>query len=306
MLNLPGASGSHTTPPREFLSPTSIEEAIEMLARWGGEARLIAGGTDLMLDLGKNKLRPRCLVNISAIRGLDQVQVLDNTVEIGAAVTFSTLKDHPYLSQYAHVLADAARSVGSQAIQNVATLVGNIVNAMPAADGALAAIALEAEAYIVDADSAQWIPIERLFLGPGLSAVDSTRQLVAKIRFRRHERGRGTAWRRIGRRPSLTLPILNCAVSLAVKAGRQTIDQAVIVIGPAAPYPLRAHSAEQFLANRPMTTENLAHASRLALATANPRGNVLRASREYRLAMIPIVVEDALRQAVRRGLAQMA
>jgi CO/xanthine dehydrogenase FAD-binding subunit len=285
--------------PAEYLFPRTITEAAQLLANFQGEARVIAGGTDLMLDLGKGKIAPRCFVSTDRIDGLNQISLEDDFVVIGAAVTFANLKDHPYINQHVHVLADAARSVGSLSIQNAATLAGNIVNAMPAADGVMASVALEAEVEVVDADGAEWRPVDSLFLGPGKSSLDPTRQLVTRIRFPRCEQGRGTAWVRLVRRPSLTLPILNCAVNIFLDS-KGLVEKARIAIGPVAPRPFRAVKAERFLEGNSPTAENIQQAAQIAQGETNPRGNVLRASREYRLAEIPVIVEEALLNAVQR------
>lgn len=288
--------------PAEYLFPATIEEAARALADWKGEARVIAGGTDLMLDLreAKGKIAPQCFVSTDRIDGLNQISLEDDFVVIGAAVTFANLKDHAYINQHVHVLADAARSVGSLSIQNAATLAGNIVNAMPAADGVMASVALEAEVEVVDVDGAEWRPVDSLFLGPGKSSLDPTRQLVTRLRFPRCEQRRGTAWVRLVRRPSLTLPILNCAVNVFLDSKGQ-VQKARIAIGPVAPRPFRAVEAERFLEGRSPTAENVQQAAQIAQSETNPRGNVLRASREYRLAEIPVIVEEALSIAIRRA-----
>jgi CO/xanthine dehydrogenase FAD-binding subunit len=301
-MSLPTSLNKELAYPSEYIFPSTVEEAVQTLANWEGAARLIAGGTDLMLELGKGKIRPSCFVSTERIHGLNQITVEDDFIEIGAAVTFANLKNHPYINQHVHALADAARSVGSLSIQNVATLAGNIVNAMPAADGVVAAIALESEAQVVDTEGSEWKPVETLFLGPGSSTVDPTRQLLSCIRFPRCEQRRGTAWYRIGRRPSLTLPILNCAVNVYLDKSGQMIERARIALGPVAPRPFRTQKAERFLAGRPITDANLKQAAEIAQKETSPRGNILRASREYRIATIPVIVENALSCAVQRAL----
>jgi len=193
-----------------------------------------------------------------------------------------------------HALVDAARSVGAVAIQNAATWVGNIVQAMPAADGAIVAIALEAEARVVDRHGAIWQPVESLFEGPGVSNVDPSRQVVTHVRFPRHRSPWGTAWARVGRRPSLVLPILNCAAKLCLDPDGVRVTRACMALGPVAPRPFRAREAEAFLIGESADVEVFAQAARIAQGEADPRSSLMRASREYRLAVIPSLVSDVL------------
>lgn len=285
----------------EYLIPASVEEAIRMLDAYRGAARVVAGGTDVMPDMRRRKIRPRCLVDVTRIPGLDRIAVMDDFVEVGAAVTFAALKASPFVNQHAHALADAARSVGAPAIQDAATWVGNIVQAMPAADGAVVAIALDAEARVVDRLGATWRPVESLFRGPGISTVDPSRQFVTHLRFPRPRLPWGTAWKRVGRRPSLVLPILNCAVSLCLDPEGAWIAQARVALGPVAPRPFRARQAEAFLEGQPPTAEVFAQAACVARGESHPRSSVMRASRDYRLAIIPPLLCDALTVAAGRA-----
>ncbi len=298
----------------DYLTPASTEEVIQILETYRGEARVIAGGTDVMPDIRRGRIKPRCLVDVTRIPGLDRIEVTEDFVEVGAAVTFAALRDCAYLNRRVHALTDAARSVGAAAIQNAATWVGNLVQAMPAADGAVIALALGAEARVVDSRGAAWRPVESLFEGPGVSAVDPTRQLITHVRFPRPARRWGSAWARVGRRPALVLPILNCAVILCLDADGSSpaqsgevgknagcITQARIALGPVAPRPFRARQAETFLKGNRPTEETLAQAARLAQLEANPRSSVMRASREYRLTVILSLVGDALTVAAERA-----
>ncbi|MBN1284068.1 MAG: FAD binding domain-containing protein [Anaerolineae bacterium] len=283
----------------EYLIPSTLEEALALLQAHAGAAQVIAGGTDLMADMRKGKAQPRCLVDITRIPGLDGVETGGGWVQVGAATPFATLKAHPFIARHVHVLAEAAGSVGAPGLQTTATWGGNLVQAMPAADGAIAAVALRAEARVVDHSGAAWRPVEALCLGPGRSAIDPTQQIVTHIRFPMPAGAWGSGWGRIGRRQSLVLPILNCAACVTLRDGR--IEQAAIALGPAAPHPLRARQAEAFLAGQTPDDAVLCEAGRLVREEANPRTSVMRASREYRLAVIPALAGQALRAAVRRA-----
>jgi CO/xanthine dehydrogenase FAD-binding subunit len=295
-----------------YVYPTSLEEALECLEAHGGRARVIAGGTDVPPDVQKGRIAPECLVDVTRIPDLGRIEVTEDVVTVGAAVTFAAIREHPFLNERVHALVEAAGSVGTGAIQNAATWVGNIVQGMPAADGAIVALALDAEARIVDGERAQWHPVESLFAGPGVSVVDPTRQIVTAIRFPRPGPRTGTAWRRVGRRAALVLPILNCAVrvrlapdSSAGSGGGQArgrIERATIALGPVAPRPRRMRQAESFLSGRAPAAEVMAKAGRLVASEARPRTSVMRASRDYRLRIIPVLVMEALSAALDRAL----
>lgn len=226
---------------------------------------------------------------------------INGYVTIGAAVTFAMLREHPYLQQHVHALVEAAASVGAAPIQAAATWGGNLVQAMPAADGAISAVALDAELHVTDAAGERWLPVLSTFLGPGRSAIDPTRQLITAIRFPIPVTPWGTAWRRAGRRPSLILPTLNCAVKLVLNAGGDRVTQAAIALGPVAACPHRAAEAEASLVGCTPGPDAFAEAARLAQQDADPRTSIHRASREYRLAILPALVEEALGVAAERA-----
>lgn len=291
----------------EYLFPSSVEEAVRLLVEHAGEARIIAGGTDVLPDIRKGRIHPSYLVDITRIPGLDEIRANGSFVEVGAAVTFASIRESLLINQEVHALAEAAGCVGAEAIQNAATWVGNLVQAMPAADGAITAIVLDAEARIVEGTQpgtpiASWRPVTSLFRGPGVSDVDPTRQIVTHIRFPRPSRRWGSAWGRIGRRPSLVLPILNCAVRLSLDARGQVIQEARIALGPVAPYPCRALRAESYLAGRPPVADTFARAAQLVQDESNPRDSITRATRSYRLAVIPPLIEAALETAAQRAV----
>jgi len=285
----------------EYLYPNSAKETIQLLESDPGRARIIAGGTDVLPDIRKGNISPAILIDITRIPGLDQIEVTDDRVQMGAAVTFAMIRESEKLDLRMQALVDAAASVGARAIQSAATWVGNIVQAMPAADGAIVALALEAEVLIVDATRSRWQSVESLFRGPGISAIDPTRQLLTHIRFALPQGVWGTAWGRVGRRPSLVLPVLNCAAKIVLNCTGQKIESATIGIGPVAPTPFRARQAEAFLVGKPAQLDVLEKAACLVQQASKPRDSAARASRDYRLALIPTTMKKSLQTAVQRA-----
>ena len=289
---------------QSYEMPTSVEEALQILARYDGQAQLIAGGTDLIIELQEGKHAVECLVDVTRIPGLDQIAEQDGWIIIGPNVTFRQIKDSTFLQEQARVLAEAAATVGALQIQTVATLAGNIASALPAADGSVALLALDAQVQVTSLAGQDWRPVQDLFLGPGKCALDPTRQMITSIRIPALQGRHGSAWERIGRRRALVLPILNCGTSVVLDAADPFIASARVSLGPVAPVPFRAHQAEAFLAGKPANEETLEEAAQIAAGEAKPRTSVLRASKEYRTRVLPVLVRQGLARAVDQALAR--
>ena len=288
---------------QSYEMPTSVETALETLARFDGRAQIIAGGTDLIIELQEGKHTVECLVDITRIPGLDQIEQVDDWIVIGPNVTFRQIKDSSLLQEQARVLAEAAATVGALQIQTVATLAGNVASALPAADGCVALLALDAEAQVTSIAGQDWLPVGELFLGPGRSAVDPAQQMITAIRFPLPQARHGSAWERIGRRRALVLPILNCAVAVELDPQGKTLEAARIGLGPVAPVPFRARETEAFLAGSPATDEVFVQAAQVAASEAKPRTSVLRASKEYRTRVLQVLVRQGLVRAVEQARA---
>jgi CO/xanthine dehydrogenase FAD-binding subunit len=291
--------------------PSSVDEALAILARYDGQAQIIAGGTDLMVELQECQRTLECLVDVTRIPGLDRIEPDDNWIVMGANVTFRQIKESPLLRQQARVLCEAAGSVGALQIQTVATLAGNVVSALPAADGSVALVALDAEARVAAQPGQQWRPVAELFLGPGKSAIDPARQMITAIRIPVARARQGSAWERIGRRRALVLPILNCAVSVALSnepgpGDQPRLEWARIGLGPVAPVPFRARDTEAYLAGRTTGEETYVKAADIAASEAHPRSSLLRASKEYRGEVLKVLVRRGLARAVEQAQERIA
>jgi CO/xanthine dehydrogenase FAD-binding subunit len=281
--------------------PSTVEAALQLLEYYDGQAQIIAGGTDLLVELQHSRERRACLVDVTRIQGLDGIATDGRFIALGPNVSFRQVIESPLLQERAEVLVEAARSVGALPIQTVATLAGNIASAQPAADGSVALLALEAEVELATLSGRRWRPIFELFLGPGKSDVDPRREMITGIRFPPLASGSGSAWERIGRRPALVLPILNCAVCVSLSEKEKRFRWARIALGPVAPVPFRAQETEAFVAGRVAGEETICQAAEVAAGEAQPRSNPLRASREYRLTVLKVLVRQGLERAVSRA-----
>jgi carbon-monoxide dehydrogenase medium subunit len=180
------------------------------------------------------------------------------------------------------------------------TLIGNVVNAMPAADGATALIALEAAAKVMDcAGRERVVPVTELYKGPGQSGIDSTREFIPYVEFPVPDPDCGSSFQRLAKRRALALPTLNAAVFVRLNRERSCFKEVRIVIGPVSPLPFRARNAESVLAGSPVTEERIRKACQAASEEAAPR-NSLRGGKEYRKEMVKVLVERAVQNAVAR------
>jgi CO/xanthine dehydrogenase FAD-binding subunit len=284
---------------RKYLFPATVPEALEMLTAHPGESQIIAGGTDLVLQSKRGQCPATVVVDITRIPGLDLIAERDGFVLIGCQATHAQIAASPLIRQKAEVLALACGSVGGPATRNVGTLVGNVVNALPAADGAVALFALDAEVEVADANGQHWMPIAEMYAGVGQCVLDPCAQMVTAIRFRPLEPSQASAYQRLANRKALALPTLAVGTVVGVRDG--VCDAVRISVGPVAPTPFRAREAEAALMGQPLTTEAMAHGAKLAEQAAQPRDSLLRGSRDYRQAMVGVLVRRALTEAVAKA-----
>jgi carbon-monoxide dehydrogenase medium subunit len=283
----------------KYLFPATVQEALEMLTAHPGESQVIAGGTDLVLQSKRGQCPATVIVDITRIPDFDFIVEREGNIVIGCQVTHAQVARSRIIRERAEVLALACGSVGGPATRNVGTLVGNVVNALPAADGAVALFALDAEVEVAEADRRRWMPIAELYAGVGECVLDPCAQMVTAIRFPPLEPGQAGAYQRLANRKALALPTLAVGAVVGVKDGG--CDAVRISVGPVAPTPFRARQAEAVLMGQPPTTEAIARAAGLAEQAAQPRDSLLRGSREYRQAMVGVLVRRALAEAVAKA-----
>jgi len=269
-----------------YQRPKDISEALQFLEEAGGRGRVIAGGTDLVLQLKEGQREADLLVDISGLEELKQIEEKDRWIRIGAGVTHAEVERNRLIQREAKALAEGCAQVGSPQIRNMGTLVGNVISAQPAGDGAIPLTALEAEIRVQSQSGERWVSVEEAYIGVGRSSIDSSREVATEVRFRGFE-GRGrTGFFRLSRRKALALPILNGAVALLLNPSSNRIDKARIAIGPVAEKPFRPREAEAFLESGKISPGLILEAARIASEEASPRTSLLRGSDVYRREMI--------------------
>lgn len=281
---------------QDYLYPQSTQEAVSMLNRYNGTARIIAGGTDLLLDIPNGKVQTQCLIDISKLKELKTLEITDGLIKIGAAVTHNQVAKAKLIQENTWALAQAALAVGSLQIRNAGTVIGNVVRAQPAADTAVALVALGAKVNVVSASQERLIPVEEMYKGVGESIVDSTRELATSVSVPICQVNQGSAFERLAKRRALALPMLNVAVVVSLKNDR--FEWLRIAMAPVGIGPVRATKVEEFLQGKTIDSLNILEASKLAIVEANPRNSALRGSKEYRIQVLPILVKRAIENAV--------
>lgn len=284
----------------EYYLPVSVDEAVGLLARHGGKARVVAGGTDLILDLQQGNEHPvEALVDVTRIVGLDEIREENGYLVIGAGVTHNQIVESALLQQKATALVEASYVVGGPQVRNVATIGGNVAHALPAADGTTALNALDAEVEVASFSGRHWIPFTSLFLGPGKSAIDSTREVLTALRFRATREHEASASSRIMRPQGVALPIMNFSAKVRVLGDR--IEAIALAVAPVAPTPFRCKQTEAFLAGKPATSESIKAAMEVLLGECKPRTSPHRATAEYRKEVLPVLLHRTLSKAIERA-----
>lgn len=284
----------------EYLVPGSLDEALEMLDRYRGAARVIAGGTDIVPASRKGAPGIKALVDITRIPNLNTIRLDGETVKIGALVTHTEAALSGLIRKRGMALAEGASRLGSPQIRNIATVAGNILNAQPGADTLIPLLALDGSITVRNRQGERSIPLAELFTGVGRTTIDSTKEIVTELSFPALGKGEASATMRLAKRKTLVLPILTVAIVIGTDPGAKTFTKVRIAVGPVATTPLRCTAAEKILLKSPIGKAVIRKAAEEAAKAANPRTSLIRGTSEYRKAMVAVLVERGIATALKR------
>lgn len=283
-----------------YHTPNTIDEALDLLTRYAGQAKIIAGGTDLLVDMRADLHPPHeALVDITRIPDMGAITRDGDTITVGAGVTHTRIVKAAELRANATCLVESCGVIGGPQVRNVGTLGGNVAHALPAGDGTTSLVALDAEAEVIKDGIRQWLPIRDLFLGAGQSLLDSSRDLLIRLRFKAAGSGQATAFARIMRPQGVALPVLGCAVWVSVAEGK--FSDARVCIAPSAPTPSRAEQVEAALIGATVGGESIDAAIRAARTSLKLRTSKYRATADYRYEMVAVLLRRTLTKAVERA-----
>ncbi|MCD4687106.1 MAG: FAD binding domain-containing protein [Anaerolineae bacterium] len=280
-----------------YYSVTSLGEALDLLARYRERARIVAGATDLILELERGQRSDvDTLIDISRVPGLNQITVHGDTIRLGPLVTHNHLVGSPVIVERAFPLAQAAWTVGAPQIRNRGTVGGNVITASPANDTIPPLWALGASVTLVSTRGERTVAFPVFYQGVRKTVMQPDEMLTA-ITFPalgKHERG---TFLKLGLRKAQAISVVNAAVILGFND--DTITNAVITMGSVAPTIIRVPVAEQYLRGKTLTDEVIREAARLAAAAPTPIDDV-RSGAGYRSEMCRVLTARALR-ALRDG-----
>jgi carbon-monoxide dehydrogenase medium subunit len=279
---------------REYFIPCSLDQAVALLAEHAGQARIIAGGTDLLVEFDR-KTRPPCaLIDISRLPGLDQITLDDQGwLHLGPLVTHNDVVSSPLCAAHARPLRQACWQVGAPQIRNRGTVAGNLITASPANDTITALMALDAVVTLRSAHGQRQVALSDFYIGVRKTVMRDD-EILVDIACRALSERQAGVFLKLGLRRAQAISVVNCAVVLTMD-GNQQPTEARITLGAVAPTILRAHQAEQALLGRRLDQDAIAQAAALAAQAAQPIDDI-RGSADYRREMVKTLVSRALCQ----------
>ncbi len=273
----------------------SVEEAVALLAQHNGQAKVLAGGTDLLVNLKLERSRASQVVSIGRITALQHITA-DNGLSIGALATFYDVQASDTIKKKYQALHDAAHTVSGTQIKVMGSIGGNLCNASPAADAAPPLLVFDAQVTLVGVDGVRQVPLTDFFLGPGQTILTPA-ELLTDITLRPRHETEGSSFLKLGR---VGADIAKVSVAARLVRDHHTIVDCKIALGSVAPTPLRAYQAESSLVGQPFSLELLDSAGRVAAQEISPITDV-RSTASYRVATARVLVRDALHIAWQRA-----
>jgi CO/xanthine dehydrogenase FAD-binding subunit len=283
-----------------YYQPQSVQEALDILDKYRGEAKIIAGGTDVLVQMRRRELAPRALVDVTKIPGLDDICLEGEIIRIGALATHSQISQSPLIQKRATALSEGASKLGSPQIRNLGTLTGNIVSGQPGADTAIPLLALDARVKVLAKKGETEIPLTEFFIHTGKTAVDSSQEIITEIFFPALSATETSICLRLAARRALALPILVVCIILSADLEKKRFQHARIALGPVAPTPFRAVEAERILTSAPIKEKVIRESAKRAALSSSPRDSLFRGCSDYRKAMVENMVERGIHRCLER------
>jgi len=280
-----------------YYAPDSIAEACEALNRLGSKAKVLSGGTDIISKMKSGLLSPEFLISLKKLEFLTRIEYVPGKgVVIGARATHNDLVSSPILNDKYLSVSEAAHHMASNQIRNIGTVGGNLCNAVPSADLPPILIALGATIKLVGSNGERTMLLEDFFVGP-VKTVIASDEILTEIVIP-DQLTTGSTYIKFGLRRSGALAVVGLAAAVTVKG--DMLEEVRIVIGAAAPTPMRAREAEDHLRGKVISDELIAEAGLIASKESKPISDI-RGSAEYRRDLVRVFTRRALRKAINEG-----
>jgi carbon-monoxide dehydrogenase medium subunit len=285
--------------PFKLVAARDAREAVALLAQHGPSVKVLAGGTDLLVDLKSGASAPEVVLDISRAEDLRGIAIGDRGLRIGALVTHTEIARSPLVRELCPALADAVRAIGAVQTRNLGTLGGNLVTCVPSMDSGPALMALDAEVTVAGPGGHRQLALADFFVGPRSTAL-LPEELLVEIVIPERSLRKPCAFLKFGLRKGQALALVNVAASFWVDRERTVFGAPRIALGAVAPTVIRAPEAEGYLDGRAITPEAMAEAGRIAGGEARPISD-FRASADYRRTLVAVLVKRALESAYARA-----
>lgn len=283
----------------EFLEPNTLEELLRMLDRYGNNAKILAGGTDLVVQMKQNSISPGYVISLRSIPHLDLL-AFDGTngLRIGPMVTHSALLQYNEVQEKYPIIIDSCLAVGTPQIRNRGTLVGNICNANPSADTIPSLIVLDSAIKVRSLKQERTIPVESYFEAPYLTRI-STGELVTEIVIPTPPAKSGGAYVWLPKATAVDETLVGCAALIRMKRDDSIFEEVKIALAAVGPTPFRAKKAENFLIGKRINDEVLTKTGEIACDESSPIAR-FGISEVYRKKMVKVLVKRSIKKAVER------
>lgn len=286
----------------DYVAPATVDEAVAVLKQHGQSARVLAGGTDLIVQERERRRNVGVMVDVKGIPELTQVTIgADGSLKVGAAASCASLYRNPEVQKRFPALIDSASLIGGIQIQSRASLGGNLCNSSPAADSIPTLIALGATCEIAGPAGRRSVPVEDFCTAPGRNVLGDGEMLVA-LTFPAPAANSGAAFERFIPRNEMDIAVANAAASITLSADGSKFESARIAIGAVAPTPLFVKAAGDALAGQPVNADTIDRAAEAARAAATPITD-MRGSTEQRKHLAAVLTRRVINKAIERAKA---
>jgi CO/xanthine dehydrogenase FAD-binding subunit len=282
-------------PKFDYYEPREMAEAVKLLSQPDGDTKILAGGTDMLVNMKKKTVAPKRLVSIAKLPGLSEIEPKDGGLLIGSHLIIAKLVEFDIVRKKFPSLSKAAGVLGSPLIRNRATIGGNIVTARPAADLPPPLIALGAKVKLESARGVREIPLDEFFLGPGQTVIGQD-EILTRIVLAEVPPFTGADYIKLGHRNSLEIAIVAVASQITLDKPDGVIKEAKIILSSVAPKAIHAPLAEKALIGERPTAEVIGRVARIAGTECSPITDI-RGGAEYRCAMVEVLTARTLANA---------